>query len=45
LIHTEYSHKYTIDGFARLAARAGLELHRSWTDDDEYFAVLHLVVA
>jgi dimethylhistidine N-methyltransferase len=45
LIHTEYSHKYTIDGFARLAARAGLELHRSWTDEDDYFAVLHLVVA
>ncbi|MCS7466590.1 L-histidine N(alpha)-methyltransferase [Stieleria sp. ICT_E10.1] len=44
LIHTEYSHKYTIDGFSKLAARAGLALHRSWTDDDRLFAVLHLVV-
>ncbi|WP_182870083.1 L-histidine N(alpha)-methyltransferase [Rhodopirellula sp. JC639] len=45
MIHTEYSHKYTVDGFAQLAARAGLELHRSWIDDDRLFAVLHLVVA
>ncbi|QDV45046.1 Histidine-specific methyltransferase EgtD [Stieleria neptunia] len=45
LIHTEYSHKYTIEGFSALAARAGLELHRSWTDDERLFAVLHLVVA
>jgi dimethylhistidine N-methyltransferase len=42
-IHTEYSHKYTIDSFARLAARAGFTLHRSWTDSRQYVAVLHLV--
>lgn len=40
---TEYSHKYTIDGFATLAARAGLNLHKCWTDDRQLFAVLHLV--
>ncbi len=43
-IFTEYSHKYTIYGFARLAARAGFALHKSWTDTNDYFAVLHLVL-
>lgn len=44
LIHTEYSHKYTVDGFAELAAQAGLTLHEHWTDPDGLFAVLHLVI-
>lgn len=44
LIHTEYSHKYTIDGFAETAAEVGWTLRRSWTDENDYFAVLHLVV-
>lgn len=44
LIHTEYSHKYSIESFARLAAKAGLTLQKSWTDDRGYFAVLHLAV-
>ena len=43
-IGTEHSHKYTVDGFAELASSAGLTLHRHWTDDDNLFAVLHLVV-
>ena len=43
-ILTEYSHKYTIDGFAKLAAEVGLTLRKSWTDDDGMFAVLHLVL-
>lgn len=43
-IHTEYSHKYTIDGFAGLAAAEGFNLHKHWTDAKEQFAVLHLVV-
>ncbi len=42
-ILTEYSHKYSIDEFARLAADVGFSLHKSWTDDANYFAVLHLV--
>jgi dimethylhistidine N-methyltransferase len=43
-ILTEYSHKYTIDGFARLALAAGdFSLHRHWTDEKQLFAVLHLV--
>jgi dimethylhistidine N-methyltransferase len=43
-IHTEYSHKYTIEGFAQMASEVGLELHRSWTDPLRFFGVLHLVV-
>ena len=41
-IHTEYSHKYTIDSFAVLAESVGLSLAASWTDEQEYFAVLYL---
>lgn len=44
LIHTEYSHKYTIDGFAEMAREVGWTLRRWWTDENQYFAVLHLVV-
>ncbi len=40
---TEYSHKYTINGFSKMAATAGFSLHKSWTDEDQLFAVLHLV--
>jgi dimethylhistidine N-methyltransferase len=43
-IRTEYSHKYTIEGFADLAAGVGLTLRRHWTDDASRFAVLHLAV-
>ncbi len=42
-ICTEYSHKYTIDGFATLAEKANLTLHRHWTDESEWFGVLHFV--
>jgi dimethylhistidine N-methyltransferase len=44
-IHTEYSHKYTLERFAAMAARAGLALRRQWTDAKGYFAVLHFAVA
>jgi dimethylhistidine N-methyltransferase len=44
-ISTEYSHKYSIDEFAGLAAAVGLTLRRSWTDPRRYFAVLHFAVA
>jgi dimethylhistidine N-methyltransferase len=43
LIHTEYSHKYTIAGFAKMAKQAGLRLREYWTDERNYFAVLHLI--
>lgn len=41
-IFTEYSHKYTIDGFASMAAEAGLVRDDVWVDDDNLFAVMHL---
>lgn len=41
-IHTENSHKYSVDAFARLAAPAGFTLEHQWLDDDELFSVLFL---
>jgi uncharacterized SAM-dependent methyltransferase len=43
-ICTEYSYKFTIRGFSQIAADAGLTLRRAWTDEHEYFAVLHFVI-
>ncbi len=40
----EYSHKYTVDGFAAFASDFGFTLHKYWTDEREYFGVLHLVL-
>jgi dimethylhistidine N-methyltransferase len=37
-IHTESSHKYTVDEFTDLAEKAGLSAQSVWTDDREYFA-------
>lgn len=42
-ILTEYSHKYTLDSFAALAAAAGLETRCVWTDSDSLFSVQYLV--
>ena len=41
-IHTENSYKYTVDGFAELAAAAGLTLNASWLDDELLFSVHYL---
>lgn len=38
-ITTEYSYKYTMDGFAALAADAGWSVERVWTDDERLFSV------
>jgi len=43
-ICTEYSHKYTINEFAMMAAEVGLTLRKHWMDAEENFAVLHFVV-
>jgi uncharacterized SAM-dependent methyltransferase len=43
-ICTEHSHKYTLDGFARLARGAGLEVRRVWTDRRRRFSVQYLEV-
>jgi dimethylhistidine N-methyltransferase len=42
-IVTEYSHKYTLDGFAAMAERAGLQIDRVWTDADQLFSVQYCV--
>jgi dimethylhistidine N-methyltransferase len=41
-IHTENSYKYTVPGFAELAATAGLSLRRSWIDAGQLFSVHYL---
>lgn len=43
VLSTEYSHKYTVAGFARLAARAGFQVATTWTDARQWFAVQLLV--
>ncbi len=43
-IHTESSHKFTLDGFAELAGRAGFAVEKVWTDPDELFSVQYLTV-
>ena len=41
-IRAEHCYKFTVGGFARIAAQAGLQLEHAWTDDQEWFAVLYL---
>ena len=43
-IHTENSHKYTLDGFASLVRQAGWSPAACWTDANEDFSV-HLLHA
>ena len=38
-IHTENSHKYTLESFKQLAAQANLTLEQTWQDDSNYFAL------
>ncbi len=42
-IHTENSHKCSIDGFADLASQAGWRVDTVWTDADALFSVQYLV--
>ena len=44
-IITEFSYKYTQEGFARLAVAVGFRLARVWTDPQQLFAVFHFTVA
>lgn len=44
-IITEFSYKYTREGFARLAGSAGFRLARVWADSEQLFAVFHFAVA
>lgn len=43
-IHTEHSHKYTIDGARDLLRRAGLTPVAVWTDADDLFSVHEVIV-
>lgn len=43
-ICTEYSYKYTLEGFAELAEAAGLSVEEVWTDPDELFSVQYLTL-
>jgi dimethylhistidine N-methyltransferase len=38
-ILTEYSHKYTLEGFAKMAQTAGFSVERVWTDPNNLFTV------
>jgi dimethylhistidine N-methyltransferase len=38
-IVSEYSHKYTLKGFAKLAGDAGWDVHEVWTDAKDWFSV------
>lgn len=42
-IHTEDSHKYSLEGFAKLANTSGFDVAQVWTDDANYFSVHYLV--
>jgi dimethylhistidine N-methyltransferase len=44
-ILTEYSYKYTPEGFAAMARKAGFAFERIWTDDARLFGVFYLTVA
>jgi len=44
-IHTEDSHKYTVEEFHALAAEAGWRAFRHWTDADDLFSIHYLRVA
>ena len=42
-ILTEYSHKYTLHGFAAMAETAGFRVARVWMDEGRLFSVQYLV--
>jgi len=41
-ILTEYSHKYTLEGFAAMANAAGFDVEKVWTDAKQLFGVQFL---
>jgi dimethylhistidine N-methyltransferase len=42
-LHTENSYKFTIEGFAALAAQAGWTLERRWQSEDPTFGIVRLI--
>ncbi|MEP5837474.1 MAG: L-histidine N(alpha)-methyltransferase [Marinobacter sp.] len=43
-IHTEYSYKYSLDDFKRLAASAGFTPRATWVDEQDWFSVQYFEV-
>ncbi|HEY7068420.1 MAG TPA: L-histidine N(alpha)-methyltransferase [Chloroflexota bacterium] len=43
-ITTEYSHKYSVADFQRLAAEAGWNVQKVWTDEQQRFSVQYLTL-
>ena len=43
-IVTEYSHKYTVEHFQKLADKAGFRCVKTWLDEDKLFSVFYLSV-
>ncbi|GAB4193349.1 MAG: L-histidine N(alpha)-methyltransferase [Roseiflexaceae bacterium] len=43
-IHTECSYKYSLEGFAAMAAAAGLRVQKVWTDPKAWFSVQYLTL-
>lgn len=41
-IHTENSHKYSLEAFAQIAAAAGLQVKQVWMDPEQLFSVQYL---
>ena len=39
LIHTEYSHKYTLDQIKTLLKNTGFKINHTWLDDDAHFSL------
>jgi len=44
LIQTEYSYKYTVDSFTKLAEKAGFTAVQSWVDKNNLFSLQYLEV-
>jgi dimethylhistidine N-methyltransferase len=42
-IITEFSYKYTPEGFAALAHKAGFEFQKVWTDEERLFGVFYFI--
>ncbi len=43
-IWTESSYKYTLDEFSNIAAKAGFDVSKVWTDSEQLFSVQYLTV-
>ena len=41
-IHTENSHKYSVESFKNLANASGFDIKKTWLDDEELFSVHYL---